>query len=296
MKLLGLGDNVMDAYLFRGELYPGGNAANVSVLAKRAGAEESGYLGVLATDAAGEHFRAALQAENVDISRIRRGVGRTACNYITLDDHGDRIFSGNNGQETVQNLYRPIITGADRTFAAGFDVIHSSIHSGLDDALPALSHCADLSMDFSNDGFTHDNVTRLAPLLRFAFFSAGERSQKQAMEFAAFAAGCGVSEVIFTMGLRGACGISCGKEWYVPATPVDAVDALGAGDGFIAAFLRAFYDHGEDASVAAAEASKFAAKCCLHHGAMGHPMPIAESGLFPENTETSGSGAFKTSL
>ena len=24
MKLLGLGDNVMDAYLFRGELYPGG--------------------------------------------------------------------------------------------------------------------------------------------------------------------------------------------------------------------------------------------------------------------------------
>ena len=43
MKLLGLGDNVMDAYLFRGELYPGGNAANVAVLAKRAGAEKSGY-------------------------------------------------------------------------------------------------------------------------------------------------------------------------------------------------------------------------------------------------------------
>ena len=53
MKLLGLGDNVMDAYLFRGELYPGGNAANVAVLAKRAGAEKSGYIGVLATDAAG---------------------------------------------------------------------------------------------------------------------------------------------------------------------------------------------------------------------------------------------------
>ena len=28
MKLLSLGDNVFDAYLFRGELYPGGNAAN----------------------------------------------------------------------------------------------------------------------------------------------------------------------------------------------------------------------------------------------------------------------------
>ena len=190
MKLLGLGDNVMDAYLFRGELYPGGNAANVAVLAKRAGAEKSGYIGVLATDVAGEHFRTVLQAENVDISRLRRGVGRTACNYITLDDQGDRAFSGNNGQETVQNLYRPIITSADRMYAATFDVVHSSIHSGLDDALPALSHCADLSMDFSSDGFTHDNVARLAPLLRFAFFSAGERSEEQAMEFASFAAEC----------------------------------------------------------------------------------------------------------
>ena len=54
MKLLGLGDNVMDAYLFRGELYPGGNAANVAVLAKRAGAEKSGY----------EHFIAATLKKN----------------------------------------------------------------------------------------------------------------------------------------------------------------------------------------------------------------------------------------
>ena len=42
MKLLGLGDNVFDAYLFRDELYPGGNAANVSVLARRIGAEFPG--------------------------------------------------------------------------------------------------------------------------------------------------------------------------------------------------------------------------------------------------------------
>ena len=79
------------------------------------------------------------------------------------------------------------------------------------------------------------------------------------MEFASFAAECGVPEVIFTMGLRGACGISHGKKWHVPATPVDAVDALGAGDGFIAAFLRAFYDNGADAAAAAADASGFAA-------------------------------------
>mgnify|MGYP000997457719 CR=1 FL=1 len=57
MKLLGLGDNVFDAYLFRDELYPGGNAANVSVLARRIGAEYTGYLGELADDPPGRHFR-----------------------------------------------------------------------------------------------------------------------------------------------------------------------------------------------------------------------------------------------
>ena len=65
MKLLGLGDNVFDAYLFRDELYPGGNAANVSVLARRIGAEYTGYLGVLADDPPGRHFLAALREESV---------------------------------------------------------------------------------------------------------------------------------------------------------------------------------------------------------------------------------------
>ena len=88
MKLLGLGDNVFDAYLFRDELYPGGNAANVSVLARRIGAEYTGYLGVLADDPPGCHFLAALREESVEVSRVRIGVGKSACNYIVLDDHG----------------------------------------------------------------------------------------------------------------------------------------------------------------------------------------------------------------
>lgn len=140
MKLLGLGDNVLDAYLFRGELYPGGNAANTAVLAKRAGAERSGYVGVLADDPAGRHFLAALEEEGVETARVRRALGRSACNYITLNEAGDRIFSGNNGLETVQNLIRLAVTPADRDYAAGFDVLHTSIHSGVDEALPALSH------------------------------------------------------------------------------------------------------------------------------------------------------------
>ena len=185
MKLLSLGDNVFDAYLFRKELYPGGNAANVSVLARRAGAEATGYLGVAADDPAGCHFRSALEAEQVDLSRLRVGAGRTACNFITLDENGDRTFSGNNGRETVQNLFALQLTPADFQYAAGFDVIHTSIHSGTACAvLGGLARRTDLSMDFSNDGFTHVNVAELAPILQFAFFSAGGRSLEEVRAFA----------------------------------------------------------------------------------------------------------------
>lgn len=282
MKLLGLGDNVTDAYLFRNELYPGGNAANVSVLARRAGATKTGYLGVVANDVTGRHFLSALAAEEVDTSRVRVGVGRSACNYITLDKQGDRVFSGNNGQETVQNLFSPVLTVQDQEYAAGFDVIHTSIHSGIDwTVLGGLAQRSSLSMDFSSDGFTHDNVARLAPLLRFAFFSAGSRPEKEVRNFAAFAANCGIEQVVFTMGVRGACGISQGTFWQGQAYPVEAVDTLGAGDAFIAAFLTNFADRA-DASQSADRAARFAAECCLHYGAYGHPLSIEESGLFSD--------------
>ena len=35
MKLLGIGDNVLDDYRWRQELYPGGNSGNVPVSAPR---------------------------------------------------------------------------------------------------------------------------------------------------------------------------------------------------------------------------------------------------------------------
>lgn len=271
MKLLGLGDSVMDVYADRGEWYPGGNAVNVAALARPAGAQGAGYAGVLADDAPGLHFAEALRAEGVDLARLRVVHGKTACNYIALDEQGDRTFTGNNGDETVQNLVRLTLTEADRAYAGGFDVVHTSIHSLLDDELPALSLRAPLSMDFSSDGFTHVNVKRLAPFLSFAFFSAGARSEDEARGFAAYAAACGARTVVFTMGARGAYVLEGGREHREPALQTEAVDALGAGDAFIAAFLVSYCDTGGDIPAAARHAAAFAADCCGHYGAFGHP-------------------------
>ncbi|WP_353733974.1 PfkB family carbohydrate kinase [Oscillibacter sp.] len=137
-------------------------------------------------------------------------------------------------------------------------------------------------MDFSNDGFTHTNVAELAPILRFAFFSAGERSLEEVHTFAKYAADCGIPQVIFTMGTRGACGISQGQFWQADACVIQPVDALGAGDAFIAAFLYTFWENGGSALLAAEQAAHFAADCCLHYGAFGHPFLWRKAACFPQ--------------
>lgn len=276
MKLLGLGDSVMDAYLFQKKRYPGGNAVNVAALAKRAGAVQAGYLGLLADDAPGLHFADALRAEGVDLSRARVVHGVTACNYVALDETGDRVFTGNNGCDTVQNMVQLALNLSDRAYIGSFDVTHTSIHSLLDDQLPALAARTRLSMDFSGDGFTHVNVARLAPLLRFAFFSAAGRSLDEVRAFAHYAAGQGVPTVVFTMGGRGAYVLEEGKEHLEPVCPADVVDALGAGDAFIAAFLVAYQDSAGDIPMSAAHAARFAAQNCGHYGAFGHPWEETE--------------------
>ena len=149
---------------------------------------------------------------------------------------------------------------------------HTSIHSLLDDALPALAARTALSMDFSSDGFTHVNVARLAPLLRFAFFSAGGRAPEEVRAFAAYAAAQGVPTVVFTCGSKGAYILDHGTAYEQPAAPAEGlVDTLGAGDAFIAAFLVRYTDTGGDVPESARHAAAFAAQNCGHYGAFGRP-------------------------
>lgn len=55
MKLIAVGDNVVDYYQDQETFYPGGNALNVAVLAKRLG-HESSYIGIVGNDEAAAHL------------------------------------------------------------------------------------------------------------------------------------------------------------------------------------------------------------------------------------------------
>jgi hypothetical protein len=94
MRLRGVGDNVVDRYADLGRMFPGGNALNVAVAARRAGAAAA-YLGAVGTDRAGDVVLSALHAEDVDVQRVRRVEGPNAYADVTVVD-GDRVFVGGN--------------------------------------------------------------------------------------------------------------------------------------------------------------------------------------------------------
>ena len=76
-RILGLGDNTIDTYVDAGLQFPGGNAVNVAVMARRLGAETS-YLGCWGDDEGGRLLEDALTAERVDLSHVRRIAGGLA--------------------------------------------------------------------------------------------------------------------------------------------------------------------------------------------------------------------------
>lgn len=232
MKLLGIGDNVLDDYRWRQELYPGGNSVNVPVLARRYDGSTAAYIGVLADDGAGLHFASALREEGVDISRVRVMHGISARNYIELDEAGDRHFVGNNGRETAQYQALLCLTPGDYAMMEQYDLAHTSIHSWLDAYHPAISRRVPLSLDFSGE-YDRVNIAQLCPLLRFAFFSGGAASEEEVRALARTALDAGARTVVVTMGVRGSYLLEQGREHRQECVRADVVDALGAGDAFI---------------------------------------------------------------
>lgn len=95
MKLIAVGDNVVDYYQDQETFYPGGNALNVAVLAKRLGHEAS-YIGIVGNDEAAAHLLNVLKLEKVNADFIRQAHGENGMAIVTLDEQGDRIFVRSN--------------------------------------------------------------------------------------------------------------------------------------------------------------------------------------------------------
>ena len=150
-----------------------------------------------------------------------------------------------------------------------YDICHTSCYSNLEYELETLSRVCKVSFDFS-DEHDDDYMKRVCPFVTYAFFSGSDMSEEEIHALAKKAAGYGTKIIGITRGSKGSVFYD-GTEFYTQGIcKVDVVDAMGAGDAFIAAFLRHYADN-KDMKEALSYAAERAAYACTYAGGFGHP-------------------------
>jgi fructoselysine 6-kinase len=269
MRIIGVGDNTVDVYMNQNKMYPGGNSVNVPELCLRAGAEKAAYLGIFGDDFAGTLLKNALAEDGIDISHVRTIHGSNDKNANIQGEGNDRVWVGNNlGGDCAKVQLK--FTQDDLDYITSFDVLHSSVHSEIPYLFPKVAGKVFVSMDFS-DGYTDERIAMLCPYLDVAFFSGGGCSKEEIESTIEKALKAGAKLVVTTMGMEGSIATDGKERIYQPAIPAaePVVDALGAGDTYIAAFLLEYWES-RDMKKAAEKGAHYALTTLGYFGAFGH--------------------------
>lgn len=269
--LLCIGDNVVDLYCDEGVYYPGGNALNVAVLARRAGLERTDYMGILGSDAAAAHVEAAMRAEGLSTHLLRRAEGENGLARVTHDAWGDRVFLGSNRGGIRRKLMLRMDTDDLEAIAAAAWV-HTSCFSYIEPELPRIRAAARaLSYDFSTLADAA-YLARIAPHLSLAFLSGAGLSLADLRGLARRVLEMGAGAVCITRGEEGAVWFDGAQEIKQGIVPAEIRDTMGAGDAFIAGYLAATIG-GAPPRDALHHGAVTAARACSWPGAWGHPHP-----------------------
>ncbi|CDZ32841.1 Fructoselysine kinase [Neorhizobium galegae bv. officinalis] len=281
LRVLGLGDNVVDRYLHTGKIYPGGNALNFSAYARMLGADAA-FLGTFGTDAAGRHVRSTLEELAIPTSLCRIVEGENGHADVRVVDGNREFVFSNKGGVAREKPFTP--DQADLDYITGFRLVHTSCYSHLNPHLAALKDAsALLSYDFSYRWQVDDLIGPVTPHLDFAALSAGDVGRERGLAVLREAVSNGCSLALATFGPEGATAYNGEDFVSVLPTPANVVDTLGAGDAFITATLLSLLAAGwtrgnrpsaEAIDIAMKKGSKFAAEICELDGAFGHAAPI----------------------
>ena len=283
MKVIGVGDNTCDKYEELRTMYPGGQALNYAVFSKMLGAEAS-YMGVFGRDEVADHILATLDELRVEHSRCRQYEGENGYARISLVE-GDRVFLGSNKGGIAKD--RPLVLDEeDLAYLRQFSVIHTSNNSHFDSQLPKVAGLTDIvSYDFSGKWTEDELVDRVAPYADFVTLSCGSVGDEEVRGACLRMKEKGCKNIVASRGGLGAVFYDGEDFFFQPPDYVDALDTLGAGDSFAAAFLLSVAHSREENPAAMEErgaayreairaalrgAAKFAAGTCLVHGAFGH--------------------------
>lgn len=274
VKVLGFGDNVVDKYEHLKIMYPGGNAVNFAVYAKKFGAERSAYMGIFGNDAAGEHVISSLQAEDIELVKCIQVIGENGASKNTVID-GDRVFLESN-EGGIRGDMRYVLSRFDLEYIRQFDLVHSGNYCFTERELPKIRRAGvPISFDFSDDS-TKEYFEMVAPNVDFAFLSCSDMAEEEIREKLAWIHSFGPAFVCASRGAEG-CIAFDGERYYLQeALPVAKMaDTMGAGDSLLTAFLVSFLSakkEGKTADIADClkTAAAFASEICGIDGAWGY--------------------------
>ena len=279
VSVLGFGDNVVDIYEHTNTMYPGGNAVNFAVAARRCGVARSAYMGYFGSDAAGEHVIRSLEEEGIELVKCRQLLGPNGAAWVTVVD-GDRVFLGSNGGG-IRGETSFVLDRFDVAYIRQFDVVHTGNYCFTERQLPKIREAGvPLSFDFSDDS-SEAYYDRIAPLVDFAFMSCGDMTVAETEDQLRRVVARGPRYANATRGAEGAIGYD-GERFYrrAPDPLRNLKDTMAAGDTFIAGFVVSWFDLSkrgitgpERVEQSLDFAAAAAARACETDGSWGHGVP-----------------------
>ena len=154
VKVIGIGDSMVDKNLTSGIMYPGGQSLNIPVNMHLLGAQ-SAFIGCFGNDYVAEHMKKTLDEIGIDYSHSHTyPVPNAAAHYRVIDN--DRVFvrSPEKVHPMTIALFRMLdyegFSKEDMDYIKSFDVVHCSNDSGIEAYYPNFKEQGiKLSFDFS---------------------------------------------------------------------------------------------------------------------------------------------------
>ena len=278
MKSVCVGDNVIDYYVNSRRMYPGGNSLNVAVHLARLG-NESSYLGNIGDDKMAGVIVRALTANNVQFDQceyIKNGTTKY-CNYEVVD--GERTFIDVN---LGDNWSGPMnLTAEKLDYIRKHDVVISNCNAKMQDEMHKISSLEQIYVyDFGEKEKYHvdEYLDKVCVNLDLAMFSLPFMDELAVKKFAERIMDHGCRNVLVTMGRKGQYLVNEKGVVHGDAKYVEAVDTMGAGDAFLAAFISEMFRLGwkkgetmekQKIETAFDSASSYSRDNCLSGGGFG---------------------------
>ena len=232
MRLGTVGDNCIDSYKQMGKAFPGGNPVNVGVYFVRLGGEAS-YVGVVGNDEYGPFMKDCIAKKGVDTSHIHTLEGKTAVTEVELKD-GDRVMVGYD--EGVLAQFK--LTDDDIDFLAGHDLVVSSVYGNVHDSVAAI-RAKGVKLAFDASDVPEREASKVAAKnCDYFFFSNDDGDTEEVRAQMAAIKAEGAELVICMQGDKGSIVFDGETYHKFGIIECEVVDTMGAGDSYIAGFLK----------------------------------------------------------